>query len=85
MKRLVFCLLSLAVMLPIGAVQIGESEAMNIAGRFARQHSRLASLSGGASPVLAYTAKSMQGNNFYVYNLAKGGFEIGRASCRERV
>ena len=86
MKRLVFCLLSLAVMLSIGAVQIGENEAMNIAGRFARQHSRLASLSGGASPVLAYTAKSMQGNNFYVYNLAKGGFVIVSADdCVEQV
>ncbi|MGN0230326.1 MAG: C10 family peptidase [Muribaculaceae bacterium] len=86
MKKFVFVLLALAIILPLSAKQIGENEAINIAGQFARQHSRLASLSDNAAPELAYTAFSSQGNNFYVYNLAKGGFVIVSADdCVEQV
>lgn len=86
MKKYVFVLLALAIILPLSAKQIGANEAINIAGRFARQHSRLASLSGNAAPELAYTASSSLGNNFYVYNLAKGGFVIVSADdCVEQV
>ena len=86
MRKLLLTLVSVLAVLPLGAKQIDLITAKDVANRFVRENSRLKSLANGGDLVLAYTANTGNVNNFYVYNLAKGGFVIVSADdCVEQV
>ena len=86
MKKFLLALVSIFAVLPLGAKQIDLITAKDVANRFVRENSRLKSLANGGDLVLAYTASTGNVNNFYVYNLAKGGFVIVSADdCVEQV
>ena len=74
------------MVLPVWAKQIDPSDAKDVASKFVRKTTRLKSLAGDSDPLLVYTASTGSVNNFYVYNLAKGGFVIVAADdCVEQV
>ena len=86
MKHIFVTFIAILLAMPMSAKQISQDAAKDVANRFIRQNSRLNSLSYGGDIALAYTASTGSVNNFYVYNLAKGGFVIVSADdCVEQV
>ncbi|MGN0213235.1 MAG: C10 family peptidase [Muribaculaceae bacterium] len=86
MKKFLLSLFAILMVLPVWAKQIDPSDAKDVASKFVRKTTRLKSLAGDSDPLLAYTASTGSVNNFYVYNLAKGGFVIVAADdCVEQV
>ncbi|MGM9804242.1 MAG: thiol protease/hemagglutinin PrtT [Muribaculaceae bacterium] len=86
MKKLLLSLFAILMVLPVWAKQIDPSDAKDVASKFVRKTTRLKSLAGDSDPLLAYIASTGSVNNFYVYNLAKGGFVIVAADdCVEQV
>ncbi|MBS7375730.1 MAG: Spi family protease inhibitor, partial [Muribaculaceae bacterium] len=70
----------------MSAKQIGVDEAKELVNRFVRENSRLKSLASGGDITLAYTEATNAVANYYVYNLAQGGFVIVSADdCVEQV
>ena len=86
MKKSLLSLFAILMVLPVWAKQIDPSDAKDVASKFVRKTTRLKSLAGDSDPLLVYTASTGSVNNFYVYNLAKGGFVIVSADdCVEQV
>ena len=75
MRKLLFSFLFLAVAISSLAVQIGVGQAKAEAMRFFSADSRLKSVSG-EKLVLAYTERSADHDNFYVFANAKRGYVI---------
>ena len=86
MKKCLLSLFAILMVLPVWAKQIDPSDAKDVASKFVRKTTRLKSLAGDSDPLLVYTSSTGSVNNFYVYNLAKGGFVIVSADdCVEQV
>ena len=86
MRKYLLALAALLAILPMSAKQIGIDEAKELVNKFVRENSRLKSLASGGDITLAYTAATNTVANYYVYNLAQGGFVIVSADdCVEQV
>ena len=86
MKKCLLALVALMAFLPLSAKQISTDEAKDLVNKFVRENSRLKTLATGGDIKLAYTAVTNAMANFYVYNLAQGGFVIVSADdCVEQV
>ena len=86
MRKDLLALAALLAILPMSAKQSGIDEAKELVNKFVRENSRLKSLASGGDITLAYTAATNTVANYYVYNLAQGGFVIVSADdCVEQV
>ena len=82
MRKYLLALTALLAILPMSAKLIGVDEAKELVNKFVRENSRLKSLASGGDITLAYTEATNAVANYYVYNLAQGGFVIVSADDR---